>query len=247
MKQLDPHELARFEKACEKLGRDATVELMAKSRELDLRLALTCIPNEAFLVKHGIDRIDGNLSMGDYSCAVARMRGFLTEVMPGYCGSDSEVVALAVRAKRFWLRLRETVSPDVKQRLARESVNTCTYCGAGVESANAHVDHSNPVFMGGESVYSNYRYSCSECNLGKAALPEDSFGVDAFLPEKGSLGARLRYLVLMRDGFKCVCCYAPASRRQLHIAPRVSSDAGGTVCFDNLQSVCEKCRSTVGH
>ena len=47
----------------------------------------------------------------------------------------------------------------------------CQYCGAHPPSAILHVDHINPVALGGGNELDNLITSCATCNLGKSASP----------------------------------------------------------------------------
>jgi HNH endonuclease len=48
---------------------------------------------------------------------------------------------------------------------------TCQYCGRKPPEALLHVDHIIPRARGGEDESTNLVTACSECNLGKAAVP----------------------------------------------------------------------------
>ncbi len=48
---------------------------------------------------------------------------------------------------------------------------TCQYCGRTPPEVLLHVDHIVPVKEGGGDDPDNLRTACSECNLGKAAVP----------------------------------------------------------------------------
>jgi len=48
---------------------------------------------------------------------------------------------------------------------------TCQYCGNHPPNAILHVDHINPVKLGGENNIDNLITACSHCNLGKSATP----------------------------------------------------------------------------
>jgi hypothetical protein len=50
-----------------------------------------------------------------------------------------------------------------------------------------------------------------------------------------------RWLVLERDGFRCVYCGATAAHARLVIDHRVPVAAGGTDDIDNLATACEPC------
>jgi hypothetical protein len=45
---------------------------------------------------------------------------------------------------------------------------TCQYCGRKPPEISLHVDHRNPVSLGGEHSMENLVSACSECNLGKS-------------------------------------------------------------------------------
>lgn len=51
---------------------------------------------------------------------------------------------------------------------------TCQYCGAHPPSAILHVDHINPVKLGGGNDPDNLITACSSCNSGKSATPLSS-------------------------------------------------------------------------
>ncbi|MBK8464711.1 MAG: HNH endonuclease [Chloracidobacterium sp.] len=45
---------------------------------------------------------------------------------------------------------------------------TCQYCGRKPPEVSLHIDHRNPVSLGGEHSMENLLAACSECNLGKS-------------------------------------------------------------------------------
>lgn len=45
---------------------------------------------------------------------------------------------------------------------------TCQYCGRRPPEVSLHVDHRNPVSLGGAHSMENLLAACSECNLGKS-------------------------------------------------------------------------------
>lgn len=79
----------------------------------------------------------------------------------------------------------------------------------------------------------------------KKKAEEDAQIVDAVQaskPKRKAIGARLRNLVLERDGFKCVRCGATAeSGATLHVDHIESVAAGGTNCDTNLRTLCSEC------
>lgn len=58
---------------------------------------------------------------------------------------------------------------------------------------------------------------------------------------KAKIGARLRFLVFRRDGFRCVYCGAEASQATLHADHVVPESQGGPTEFENLATACERC------
>lgn len=48
---------------------------------------------------------------------------------------------------------------------------TCQYCGMTPPGVILHIDHINPVSMGGGNDIDNLITSCEPCNLGKSATP----------------------------------------------------------------------------
>lgn len=45
----------------------------------------------------------------------------------------------------------------------------CTYCGRRPPEVSLHVDHVQPVTLGGDASLDNLATACRDCNLGKAA------------------------------------------------------------------------------
>ena len=52
------------------------------------------------------------------------------------------------------------------------------------------------------------------------------------------LSLKTRYLILQRDGFKCILC---GGKHELEIDYKIPISAGGTNELDNLQSLCWYC------
>ena len=46
----------------------------------------------------------------------------------------------------------------------------CRYCGATAQEARLHIDHVNPVAVGGNNDPENLVTACVDCNLGKSAF-----------------------------------------------------------------------------
>lgn len=67
-------------------------------------------------------------------------------------------------------------------------------------------------------------------------------------PERKPIGARLRAMVLERDGFKCVRCGVEPGLTgvQLDVDHILPVAQGGTNCESNLQTLCKACNSGKG-
>lgn len=55
------------------------------------------------------------------------------------------------------------------------------------------------------------------------------------------VGARLRFQILQRDGFRCRYCGATAAQERLAVDHAISIDDGGSNEADNLVTACEPC------
>lgn len=66
---------------------------------------------------------------------------------------------------------REQVSKRVRFEVFKRDGFTCQYCGAHPPGVMLHVDHINPVALGGKNGSDNLITACADCNLGKAAVP----------------------------------------------------------------------------
>lgn len=68
-------------------------------------------------------------------------------------------------------RKRIGVSPRVRFEVFKRDGFRCLYCGATPLSKPLHVDHVRPVAEGGDNSPANLVTACSDCNLGKSAVP----------------------------------------------------------------------------
>ena len=59
--------------------------------------------------------------------------------------------------------------------------------------------------------------------------------------KRETIGAKLRYDILTRDGYRCVKCGATQAQTTLHIDHKTPVSKGGTNDPSNLQTLCEKC------
>ncbi len=66
---------------------------------------------------------------------------------------------------------RKAVSKSLRFEVFKRDDFTCQYCGAHPPDVILHVDHINPVKLGGKNEEENLITSCSACNLGKSATP----------------------------------------------------------------------------
>jgi hypothetical protein len=66
------------------------------------------------------------------------------------------------------------MSKKLRFEVFKRDAFTCQYCGAHPPQAVLHVDHINPVVLGGGNEMDNLITACSTCNLGKAAVPLNS-------------------------------------------------------------------------
>lgn len=79
---------------------------------------------------------------------------------------------------------RKSLSTRVRFEVFKRDGFTCQYCGATPPSVVLHVDHIQPVKLGGDNSQDNLITACERCNLGKAAVPLSS--VPKSLAEKAS-------------------------------------------------------------
>ena len=66
---------------------------------------------------------------------------------------------------------RVSISKGVRFEVFKRDGFTCQYCGATPPKAILHVDHINPVKLGGGNNRDNLITACDHCNLGKSARP----------------------------------------------------------------------------
>lgn len=64
---------------------------------------------------------------------------------------------------------RTAISKKTRFEVFKRDGFKCQYCGAHPPSVLLHVDHINPVFLGGVNNPENLITSCAPCNLGKGA------------------------------------------------------------------------------
>lgn len=64
---------------------------------------------------------------------------------------------------------RKAISKKARFEVFKRDGFICQYCGAHPPLVILHVDHINPVALGGINHMDNYVTACEPCNLGKAA------------------------------------------------------------------------------
>jgi len=66
---------------------------------------------------------------------------------------------------------RKPISKKKRFEVFKRDGFVCQYCGAHPPSTILHVDHIDPVALGGSNEIDNLITSCQSCNLGKSATP----------------------------------------------------------------------------
>lgn len=79
---------------------------------------------------------------------------------------------------------RKQLSKSIRFEVFKRDGFCCQYCGATPPKSVLHVDHINPVALGGENDMDNLVTACQSCNLGKSARPLTS--VPPSLEEKAA-------------------------------------------------------------
>ena len=69
------------------------------------------------------------------------------------------------------MALRKQIGKKVRFEVFKRDSFTCQYCGSTPPKAILHVDHINPVALGGKNNLDNLITACSVCNIGKGATP----------------------------------------------------------------------------
>lgn len=70
--------------------------------------------------------------------------------------------------------MRSPISKRKRFEVFKRDGFACQYCGAVPPRALLHVDHINPVALGGDNSEDNLITACETCNLGKSAVPLSS-------------------------------------------------------------------------
>ena len=144
-----------------------------------------------------------------------------------------------------WLVVRQLPRTDTSQygrTLEKKYGRLCFICGQRIESSST-VDHIFPLSWGGTDTEENLMLAHKDCNSSKNSwLPGDSLSWAPDPPESlvANVSLRLRYLVFLRDDFRCThigCQNGLFTKHALAIATRYDT---GICCFDNLMTACEQ-------
>ncbi len=69
---------------------------------------------------------------------------------------------------------RKFLSKKLRFEIFKRDEFTCQYCGSHPPKCILHIDHINPIKLGGDNSQDNLITSCSLCNSGKSATPLSS-------------------------------------------------------------------------
>lgn len=69
--------------------------------------------------------------------------------------------------------IRKPISKTLRFEVFKRDSFKCQYCGAEAPGVLLHIDHINPVALGGLNELTNLVTSCMPCNLGKRDVPLD--------------------------------------------------------------------------
>jgi hypothetical protein len=200
-------ELAR---ASRDLGYELESMLEEKLLEVKGRVVIKCLPNE---------------SLRD-----EQVEGFVRLVLDR---SDLELAQAVTRATR-----RVGVSTADRRTMEERQNYRCALCGKVlVKKAEPHVDHIQPIALGGNNELSNYQLLCAECNLGKSNVIAWPLGVPYL--DGRRITKRLRYSALARAGGRCCSCGCTSRTAELKVVPIVPAGRGGRMVFDNVRVLCE--------
>ena len=118
-----------------------------------------------------IDRISEAAKVYEWARVIRTLRqeGWKIEI------NKKEETYTLLSAEKGEGNTRKQISAKIRYELLRESGNKCQVCGArAAHGAELHIDHKKPVDKGGTNEKSNLWVLCSECNLGKKNLFDDS-------------------------------------------------------------------------
>jgi len=118
-------------------------------------------------------------------------------------------------------------------------LDPCDRCGASGRNAWISADQCSDRILD--------LYLCAQCVAHLSALatlqlaPERRTQLGSKLRLDSGMGARRRFLILKRDGYKCQLCGVTAEGARLHVDHRIPRANGGTNAPENLWTLCETC------
>jgi len=69
--------------------------------------------------------------------------------------------------KLMWDKVRGDIKPSVRWKILKRDNFRCVLCGADATDRKLHIDHIDPVSLGGKSNSKNLRVLCDSCNIGR--------------------------------------------------------------------------------
>lgn len=101
---------------------------------------------------------------------------------------------------------RKPLSKRIRFEVFKRDSFTCQYCGAKAPEAILHVDHIEPVSLGGDNDLLSLITSCSTCNSGKSNIPlGDGSAVQkqrAMIDELAQRREQIEMMLSWRDALK---------------------------------------------
>jgi 5-methylcytosine-specific restriction endonuclease McrA len=128
----------------------------------------------AFMEKVNTGRRDSQSCETDGS-AVAISQDTSAKHAQSQSGTEINESVLSKQDRKFRHKVTRALSLGMRYDVLRRDRFRCVRCGrspATDSTCQLHVDHKLPCSMGGETVMSNLRTLCAECNLGKGAKIE---------------------------------------------------------------------------
>ncbi len=118
-------------------------------------------------------------------------------------------------------------------------LDPCDRCGGTGRnawiSADQHLDRILDIYL------------CAQCVAhlsGLATLeiaPAKSVQLGPKMRLSSGMGAKRRFLILKRDGYRCQMCGATAEDARLHVDHKIARATGGSDDPENLWTLCEPC------
>ena len=97
-------------------------------------------------------------------CYVAREKGFLREALKE---EKSNISKLRIVYGKYW---KHYALPHNFSTTLFNERDFCPYCGVELKR-DSHIDHMNPLELGGEESIKNAVFCCSSCNIKKGSKP----------------------------------------------------------------------------